>query len=217
MVDAEESACAAGTWVLAGYVTNARDLGGVPLANGSKVACGAIYRSAALVGLGAAGCAAFGQLGIRTVIDLRIDAERLSSPDARCVTQQASIVSAPMPVPYSLSPTDYLADLNATAAIATAFDVLGDESAYPVLFHCTYGRDRSGVLAAVILLTLRATRDDVMAEYTLSLAGGVGAFPDSLNAVLDDIEQRGGVEAYLASAGITTGQLATLRARATAR
>jgi hypothetical protein len=52
-----------------------------------------------------------------------------------------------------------------------------------------------------------------MADYLVSRAT-VGAYPESLNAVLDDIEQRGGIDAYFADAGIQQDWVDTLRARA---
>ena len=216
-VDGSDPACAPGAWVLVGQVPNARNLGGISLDNGAHLACDALYRGAAPVGLLDQGCADFDGLGIRTVIDLRTDYERLASPDSDCVVRQVSMVLAPMPTPYSVSPADYLADLNTTASVAIAFNALGHESAYPVYFHCVYGRDRSGVLAAVILLALGASRDDVMTDYQLSVDGGVGAYPASLDAVLDYIDQLGGIEAYLATAGVPKADPAGLRARAIAR
>ncbi len=216
-VDGSVTACAPGTWILVGQVPNARGLGGIALDNGAHLACDALYRGAAPVGLLDQGCADFDGLGIRTVIDLRTDYERLASPDSDCVVRQVSMVLAPMPTPYSVSPADYLADLNTTDSVAIAFNALGRESAYPVYFHCIYGRDRSGVLAAVILLALGASRDEVMTDYQLSADGGVGAYPASLNAVLDEIDQLGGIEAYLANAGVPKVELAALRARAIAR
>lgn len=45
----------------------------------------------------------------------------------------------------------------------------------------------------------------------------VGAFPDSLAAVLDEIERRGGIEASLLAAGVPTAELDALRARAVVR
>jgi protein tyrosine phosphatase (PTP) superfamily phosphohydrolase (DUF442 family) len=206
-------ACPPGQRILINEVLNARDLGGTSLGDGRSVACDQLYRGAAIASLSAEGCAEFAGLGIRTVVDLRTPSERSSQPAAACVSQQARIVLAPMPIPYSVSPTDYIADLDATGSVLAAFGALGDAAAYPTYFHCTYGRDRSGVLAAVILLALGATRDAVMAEYELSVAGGVGAYPDSLQAVLDEIERRGGVEAYLASVGVSSSELAALRAR----
>jgi protein tyrosine phosphatase (PTP) superfamily phosphohydrolase (DUF442 family) len=194
-------------------VPNARDLVGTPIANGQSVACGALYRGAPLAGLSDAGCRVFARLGIKTVIDLREDSERVAWPEAACVTAAANVVSAPMPIPYNVSPADYVADLNASASIAAAFTALGDPAAYPVYFHCTYGRDRTGVLAAVILSALGASRADILQEYLISQQT-VGAAPGSLATVLDEIELRGGIEAVLTAAGVTPSQLAALRARA---
>jgi hypothetical protein len=197
-------------------VANARDLGGVAVANGQSVACGALYRGAPLAGLSSDGCLAFAARGIRTVIDLRIQSERDMVPEAACVRAAANLVSAPMPVPYDVSAADYIADLDAKTSVAAAFAVLGDPAAYPVYIHCTWGRDRTGVLTALILSALGATRSDIMQEYLISQQT-VGAFPSSLIAVLDAIDTRGGVEAVLAGAGVSPEQLATLRAQAIAR
>jgi hypothetical protein len=41
----------------------------------------------------------------------------------------------------------------------------------------------------------------------------VGAFPDSLAALLDEIQRRGGIDASLRASGVTDEQLAALRAR----
>ena len=141
-----------------------------------------------------------------------LEDERLATPDADCVG--ARRVFAPMPIPYGLGPTDYLNDLHATASIAIAFHTFGDPDAYPVYFHCTFGRDRTGVVGTLLLLTLGATRDTVMAEYLLS-EPNVGAYPDSLDAVLDEIEQRGGAETVLRDVGITSAELAVMRGRLT--
>ena len=209
--------CFPASWVLSNLVINARDLGGVPLGGGYESACGQLYRGGPPSPSGQGLCDAFGQLGIRTVIDLRTDAERTSVPDAACVLAQSTVLWAPMPVPYSLSPADYLADLNTYSSIAAAFNVLGDESRYPIYFHCTFGRDRTGVLAAVILLSLGASREDILLEYELTADSGLSIAPNSLAAVIDDIERRGGIDAYLSEAGVSPAKLAVLRARARAK
>lgn len=198
-------------WILLDDLENARDLGGVPLPDGASVAHGQVFRGPPLRPLTAAGCEEVARLGIRTVVDLRIDTERDSSPEASCVTDRARIVLAPLPVPYGVSPADYIADLDTFDSIARVFDRLADATAYPVYFHCTWGRDRTGVLAAVVLRVLGASRADIMKEYLLSSAT-VGAYPESLKAVLDVLEQRG-VESYLAAAGVSRAQVEALRAR----
>jgi protein-tyrosine phosphatase len=207
------AACTAGRRILVGEVSNARDLGGTPLVGGGATACGQVYRGAALYGLSTCGCAEIARLGIRTVIDLRTPAERLAAPEDGCVAPPATLAPAPMPIPYSVSPADYVADLDATASVATAFAVLADPDAYPVYFHCVYGRDRSGVLAAIVLLAAGVSPAAVMDEYQLTAAAGLSTYPASLQAVLDEIDARGGVEPYLAGAGVAPAALAVLRAR----
>ena len=169
-----------------------------------------LYRGAPLAGLSPAGCDELAGRGIRTVVDLRTESERESTPESPCVHELAQVVLAPLPVPYSVSAEDYIADLSTTESIHAAFGALGDEASYPLYFHCTWGRDRTGVLAAVILSALGADRDAILEEYLLSSAT-VGAYPSSLEAVLDELERRGGIDAYLESAGIPEAWVETLR------
>jgi hypothetical protein len=205
--------CEPGSPVLAKHLTNARDLGGLPLPGGERVGCGVVFRGPPL-SLSNAGCDEAARLGLKTLIDLRVAGERNARPDAACVDAQR--VHAPLPVPYGLGPSDYLADLHETASIALAFRALGNPAAYPVYLHCTYGRDRTGVVIALWLLVLGASRDTVMQDYLLS-ATSVGAYPDSLAAVLDEVEARGGAEVVLRDAGITTEELAVMRQMRTER
>lgn len=190
---------------------NARDLGGVPLAAGAQVTYGALFRGPPLT-LAANGCSEFADRDIRTVIDLRVDSEYQVVPEAQCVADQARIVHAPLPIPSGVSPAEYLTDLYTTDSIATALAVLSDPAAYPVYMHCTYGRDRTGILAAVILLALGASPDAIMREYLVSLPI-VGAYPNSLSAVLDELAATGGIEHYLSLAGLSPERLAVMRSR----
>jgi protein-tyrosine phosphatase len=200
--------------ILAGHVENARDLAHIPLAPGKRVAAATLFRGPPLAALSDEACAEVAALQLRTVIDLRVDSEVSLKPDAPCALQGAQLVAAALPIPYNVSATDYIADLDASASIAVVFEVLGDPARYPVYFHCTWGRDRTGILAAVILRALGADDAAIMQDYLVSL-DSVGAYPASLEAALAEIEARGGVEAYLAAAGVTTSQLEALRARAT--
>jgi len=202
--------CVRSANVLSGHVTNARDLGGTPIEPAGTVVCGALYRGGPPSDLSAEGCDRFKQLGIQTVVDLRTEGERQSVPDSACI--EARMVLAPLPIPFNVSPTDYLADLNAAPSVAGAFTAFGDAAAYPIYFHCTYGRDRTGVVAAVVLRALGVSRADVMQDYLISQQT-VGAYPASLEAVLDEIDRRG-IDAYLAASGVSAEQLEVLRARA---
>jgi protein-tyrosine phosphatase len=192
---------------LTGYVTNVRDLGKIPVAGGA-VACGAIYRGGPLKDLKGVGCEQAATLGLGTIVDLRMQSEQDSTPNSACVS--AKRVSAPLPIPYGLGKADYLRDFNETASIATVFHTFGDPAAYPIYFHCTFGRDRTGVVGALLLSVLGVAREDIVTDYLLSKST-VGAYPDSLDAVLDEIETRGGAEAVLTSIGITSAELEILR------
>jgi protein-tyrosine phosphatase len=204
---AAPGACQPHRTVLEPETSNARDLGGTPLADGSSVACGAFFRGPPLR-LSEDGCAVAAELGLRTLLDLRIDGEREAAPDSACV--DAERVFAPLPVPSGLSAADYLNVLHETQSIATAFHTLAEPLARPIYFHCTYGRDRTGVVAALLLLALGASRSSVMDEYLLSQPY-VGAYPESLSAVLDEVELRGGAEQVLSDAGISEAELTALR------
>jgi protein-tyrosine phosphatase len=204
------AACVRGQPVLTCEVTNARDLGGLSSATAGPLACGAVFRGPPLAALTADGCAAVNALGIETIIDLRMDSERASRPDSACVA--ANVVLAPLPIPYGLGPADYLADFDTAESMARIFQTFADPAAYPIYFHCTYGRDRTGVVAAALLLAAGVPRDDVMEDYLLSRQS-VGAFPSSLDAVLNEIEARGGIDTALQAMGVTGDQLAALRTR----
>jgi len=203
-----DAGCSRSAPILSCDVTNARDLGGVPLGANGSVACGMVLRGPPLAGLSPAGCVDAAALGLRTIIDLREDDERGARPDDACVG--ANVVSAPLPIPYDVDAAEYLADFDASASIARVFHTLADTAAYPVYFHCTYGRDRTGVVAAAVLLALGASRADVLEEYTIS-AATVGAYPESLAALLDEIDRRGGIDAALAAKGVSADELASLR------
>lgn len=209
------SVCSTSPWVLVGSVPNARSLGGLPLANGATVRCDALYRGSYLTTMTVTGCEAFANLGIRSVIDLRSLGEQSSVP-AACVTKQATVLSAPLPIPYNVSPEDYLADLYSATSMQTAFSALAAEASYPVYFHCHYGKDRTGVLSAVILWALGATRETIHAEYALSGTAGFAYYPESLEAVLDEIERVGGIDAYFELVGVPPEQVEAMRKLLTA-
>ena len=198
-------------WILVGEVPNARQLGGLPLEGGGGVASDSLYRGSTLTSLSQDGCEAFAATGIKTVLDLRSLGEQTSAP-AACVTEHANLVSAPLPVPYSVSPADYLEVLYTASSMQTVFAVLADRTAYPVYYHCFYGRDRTGVVTAVILSALGASRQTIQDEYALSGEAGLYLYPKSLDAVLDEIDRIGGIDAYFRVVGVPAEHVQAMRA-----
>jgi hypothetical protein len=53
-------------------------------------------------------------------------------------------------------------------AIATAVGIMADDESCPLVFHCAAGKDRTGVLAALVLSVLGVADEDVAADYALS-------------------------------------------------
>lgn len=197
--------------ILEAAVTNARDLGGHAVSGGRRTACRAFFRGGDLGGLDAAGCTELATLGVKTVVDLREPDIQQSQPPPACVA--ATRVLAPMPKLLPDTPANYLSLFKESAAVAKVFSVLGEASAYPVYVHCIIGRDRASFVTALVLSALGASRQVVIDEFKLSTDAGVAVKVECIEAVLDEVEKRGGIEATLGAMGVTPAQLAALRAR----
>jgi protein-tyrosine phosphatase len=199
--------------VLEDDVTNAREIGGYALTAGGFVDCGKIMRGGHLSGLSADGCQEFSDLGIKTVVDLRMESERTQLPEATCVTDQATVIDATLP---KLDPSadNYVALLGETGTVAAVFATLGESSSYPVYVHCMIGRDRASTMTALVLMALGVPDQTVVDEFDLNNDAGVSVDTDYIQAVIDEVKSRGGIEAYLTSAGVTSGQVEILRSEA---
>ena len=198
--------------VLRNDVTNARDLGDHPLGGGYRVACRKVLRGGHLSGLSNKGCSELAALGIKTVVDLRMQSTQKSQPPSSCVS--AKVVDAAMPKLLPDTPQNYLALFSEKKAVASLFSVLGDPTAYPVYIHCVIGRDRASFAAALVLLALGASKQTVINEFLLSSQAGVAVKKACIEAVVDEVAKRGGIEAYLKTAGVTAAQLKVLRSQA---
>lgn len=164
--------------------SNVRDLGGWRVADGRRVRPGRVWRSAALHMLTAEDLAALAATGLRTVCDLRGQAEAARAPSRLPPGAEAH----PLPIePFvGASLRDILARGAASGEGAVAllrqayrayvtdhldayrrlFALLLDEERRPLLFHCSAGKDRTGIGAALILTVLGADRATVIADYS---------------------------------------------------
>jgi protein-tyrosine phosphatase len=155
---------------------NARDLGGL-----GRVRPGALVRMEAPTRLTAAGWAAAWAYGVRTVIDLRDPGEARSAPDQ--APRPAGITTVPVPqdpvgTPFyeywskidSLSSPLYFPAMLAEYPQRVLAAVRAIITAAPgcVVFHCAGGKDRTGLLAVVLLTLAAATRKEIVADYLLS-------------------------------------------------
>lgn len=168
---------------------NFRDLGGYRTTDGRSVKWGRIYRSGVMSDLTEADYAYLQQLGIKTICDLRSRDERDMEPtDARRITHGgkyysldyqmdfdangfARAFSGPTANPevtalrvfggfYRMTPKLYAAQYRQAFADLKAGNGL--------LFNCSAGKDRTGVLAALVLTALGVAPETVAADYALS-------------------------------------------------
>jgi protein-tyrosine phosphatase len=236
---------------------NLRDVGGYPVegaggggadgggaGEGKTVRWGTLLRSDALHRLDGSGRAALSALGLRTVVDLRTDVEVRVAPTA---LDDAGVQTFHVPLfdaaaigrlpPELAAVYRYMID-DCGAAIASAIGLLCRDGALPGLVHCTAGKDRTGLVVALVLEVLGVPDEIIAADYALSEAyldggtaraisriraisgvgrwldlGALGASPQIIHDALARVRSRSGtVSEYLIGNGLTAGDLRNLRA-----
>ena len=176
--------------------SNFRDVGGLPVEGGGRVRHGLIFRANQLSGLSAADHAVLAPYGIRLVHDLRQGEERTRTPTnwpgPRIVAaterdhlprwQQVLGGHAPDATGarqflidlYSRLPFDFAPRV---AAIARGLA----EGEGPCVIHCSAGKDRTGVVVALLLALAGVRYDAIEREYLLT-EGRVGISADQQRA-----------------------------------
>jgi protein-tyrosine phosphatase len=178
-------------------IYNFRDFGGYTGLNGRKVKAGRLFRSAHLSSLSDADHSAIGGLAIDLIVDLRYAPERAKQPSrfpdpaphvheypdavetkaAKVAPHEAflehELYSAEdahgyMMTSYTARPHDpgfqaIFADTLRFMANSEADDAAG------VLIHCAAGKDRTGTLCALIQAILGVSREDILADYMMTL------------------------------------------------
>ncbi|WP_244871838.1 tyrosine-protein phosphatase [Catellatospora sp. TT07R-123] len=162
-------------------VRNFRDLGGYRTADGRTVAWGRLYRSDTLGKFDDDDWAAFLALGVRTVIDLRYPWEierggRVREHDSftwhnlsveHRPYKQASQGPEVDPVPFLAGKYAEVAE-DGVAELATALRLIAGEGDGPLVFHCYAGKDRTGIVAALVLSLLDVPEDVIVADFALT-------------------------------------------------
>ena len=167
---------------------NFRDLGGYAGTDGRMTRWGRLYRSDALHELTDADVVALRDLGLRTIVDLRTERELHRSgrgplePEAVAFHHLAVVqegqrgslatereaVAAPAPAGDDLAER-YLWYLDVGRdSLVEALTLLGGADQYPLVFHCAAGKDRTGVLAALVLEILGVDREVIVADYVIT-------------------------------------------------
>jgi protein-tyrosine phosphatase len=163
---------------------NFRDLGGLETTDGRRVRSGVLFRADALHRLTPEDLDVLRGLGLRTVIDLRTPDE-LDRYGSIPLADHDEIVHHHLPMVDELRTDDAVPDLDAPSAAARgemylrlvehgggavveALRLLAADAALPAVFHCTAGKDRTGVLAALVLGQLGVPDAAIADDYALT-------------------------------------------------
>jgi protein tyrosine/serine phosphatase len=217
---------------------NLHDLGGLATPDG-PLRHGRLFRSANPDGLTPDGWQQLVDAGIRTIVDLRNDDELVGSVRPETLT----VARRPM---EDQSDENFMAEWGDRLGspeyypevtrlwphlLADAVGAVADAPEGGVLIHCMAGRDRTGMITAILLELVHVDRDAIFDDFAISatainawwrIHGGpkgsqtddeladylVGA-KQTLNAFLDDLD----APTYLADAGVGIQQLARIRLR----
>jgi protein-tyrosine phosphatase len=225
---------------------NTRDLGGLPTNTGRRLRTGALVRSDLLDQLTEEGAAALRAYGIRRIIDLRTVGEVAAAPGPFVddeVYRHLSFIDEEADRERDPNAESTLLDIYRGSvdrngrAITAAIEAIALAPPGGVLVHCHAGKDRTGVLVALVLRALGVPDDEIAIDYALTqdyLAERyeelIAAEPDEaererardmLGATVATIvglmtyldERYGGTWAYLAQIGVSDALLAALRDR----
>lgn len=205
---------------------NTRELGGFRTSDGCMTKNNVYWRSDVPEAPTAADIDMLISAGITTVIDMRTEGERLRTPNELSDMADFKYYHFPITegsgVPESLEavPMSYMT-VATSDNMPKVIKVLA-EAESGVLYHCTAGKDRTGVVSAVILMICGAGREDIVRDYVISreynhkrLEAFLAAHPEvdrnivlanekSMNGFIDLFTERfGTAERYFEYIGLT--------------
>lgn len=161
-----------------------------------------VFRSDALHGLTPEGADRLvGELGIGAIVDLRSTGEvgadgRGLLRDQAPVYHHLPLFDGPLPVDpesvdrLTLAGRYFLIVEHAKSPIARVITALAEFST-PAVYHCTVGKDRTGLISAIVLGLLGVSDECIVADYA--------ATRDNLDAIIERLEQSEGYRAALQS------------------
>lgn len=233
---------------------NVRDLGGYVLGDGREIRWGRLLRGDGLHRLTAADLEALAPIGLRTVIDLRTPDEVATRGAFPVERMPVALVNQPVidstwdrnDVPRFAEGDDPEVDFLAWAyermlfeggpRFGAAIRRLAEPDALPAIFHCAVGKDRTGILAALLLAGLGVGDAVIVADYGLTAAGVermaawlrqhhperademadipsafLAAHPDAMQRTLDSLrDAHGSIVGYLGTVGVNADVLDAL-------
>ena len=191
---------------------NFRDLGGHPTADGRQVRREVIYRSAHLAHIPEECPHPLAAIRLRTLVTLqsRLEVRHLGPPRAEFLESGVRWEHIPIGDTWFRDDGFYKTETkpgHEHLVIVTEFlhgwqsffKLLAEREVYPLVFHCSAGRDRTGVAAAMLLELLGVSRDLIVADFLESNT----TFPKmplserQLAPVFELIDESSGIERFL--------------------
>lgn len=170
-------------------IINFRELGGIRTEDGLAVRAGCLFRGGDLSRLSETDSLALSNAGMYCIVDFRDTAAVTAHPD-RPVSGAGyyhlpalSLMELPTEEAAALFEKEVQADplgmlfrayrslcLDPLAhkAYRRFFELLLEAGGRPVYWHCTQGKDRTGIAAALLLTALGCSREEVLREYMLT-------------------------------------------------
>jgi protein-tyrosine phosphatase len=223
---------------------NARELGGFPTRDGATTRWRSLLRSDDLVQLTSEGVQALADYGVRTVIDLRWPAEVAVRPYPRALgehavrTHRVSLLAGDEMQWAALSGACTkemwkCAVLEHTRPqLKDVLEIIADAADEPLLFHCVAGKDRTGLIAALLLALADVEPEAIAADYAASTSHLADAYmlryagleraeilealrcpEEGVHNMLSYLAQYGGARGYLGAIGLEDSTISRLRAR----
>jgi protein-tyrosine phosphatase len=223
---------------------NARDLGGYPTVDGGQTRWRSLLRSDDLAQLTPVGVQALAEFGVETVLDLRWAEEIALNPSpigaqAPQIRYVHSSLLASTPAQWRELSKSCEKELwkcvvleKVRPQLATVLRVIAAAPAGPLLFHCVAGKDRTGIVAALMLTLAEVKPAAIAADYAEStqmlgdaylqrykdadpqdVLENVRCPEEGVHNMLAYLERAGGIREYLGKIGLNELEIARLRAR----
>ncbi len=186
------------------HARNFRDMGGYA-AGHKQIRWGQVFRSDEFIKKGNQDSMRFSKLGIKTIIDLREEEEVALHPLPEWGARR-------IPIPIHLQNRESVSRLiqegkmrkrdvllymqdqylnfmeNYSEQYAEALSLFAERENYPIVFNCSFGKDRAGFLAMLLLAAIGASEETILLDYTLS-SGHIST--DQVDAFARDLGPEG--------------------------